>query len=80
VTPLIKGIAARAENISGIDYTVVYDPYFKFITNMRRIYLVPPHPLIHRASYRYLLVLFRPDGEIDSVVPTKVFTVNIYPN
>jgi hypothetical protein len=80
VAPLIKGIAARAENIGGVNYTVVYDPYFYFDEWNRGIFLVPPHPLIHRASYRYLLVLFRPDGEIDSVVATKVFEANFNPN
>jgi hypothetical protein len=80
VSPLIKGIAAQVENSSGVDYTVVYDPYIRFITNNNHIYLMPPHPLINQASYRYLMVLFREDGEIDSVVPTTTFQVETNPN
>ena len=77
VTPLIEGIAARDENIGGTDYTVVYDPYFEFI--QRFMYLRPSQPLVHQADYRYLLLLFRDDGEIDSVVPTTRFTAELPP-
>ncbi|MCF7733884.1 MAG: hypothetical protein K9N23_19510, partial [Akkermansiaceae bacterium] len=80
VAPLISGIASRTENISGINYTVVYDPYFSFGTGDRKVRLIPPHPLIDEATYRYLLVLFRPDGEIDSVVPTTTFRIDLTPN
>lgn len=80
VSPLIVGIAARAEKIGGVDYTVVYDPYFRFYTNPNGIYLIPPQPLIDKSTYRYLMVLLREDGEIDSVVPTTTFTVDVNPN
>lgn len=80
VCPLIKGIAARTENLSGTDHTVVYDPYFRFDPASKRIYLTPPQPLIDEATYRYLLVLFDDNGEIDSVVPTTTFHVDTNPN
>ena len=72
VTPLIEGIAARDETIGGTEYTVVYDPYFEF--QNRFVYLRPSQPLVHQADYRYLLVLFRDDGEVDVVVPSELFT------
>jgi hypothetical protein len=83
VTPMLKNIAARSETLvptgggAAKPYTVVYDPYFKFDATKRLIRLHVPQPKIAYAKYRYLMVLFRDDGEIDSVVPTSTFTMDI---
>lgn len=83
VAPLLKNIAARSETLvptgggAAKTYTVVYDPYFKFHATQRLIWLNVPQPKIAFAKYRYLMVLFRDDGEIDSVVPTSTFTMDI---
>lgn len=83
VAPMLKNIAARNETLvptgggAAKTYTVVYDPYFKFDATHRLIRLHVPQPKIAYAKYRYLMVLFRDDGEIDSVVPTSTFTMDI---
>ncbi|MCF7676203.1 MAG: hypothetical protein K9M97_12720 [Akkermansiaceae bacterium] len=83
VAPLLKNIAARSETLvptgggAARTYTVVYDPYFKFDATNRLIRLHVPQPKIAYATYRYLMVLFRDDGEVDSVVPTSTFTMDI---
>lgn len=83
VTPMLRNIAARDELLTPLGggaqktYTVVYDPYFKFDTTKKRILIHVPQPKVAYAKYRYVLVLFRDDGEIDSAVPTNPFTMEI---
>jgi hypothetical protein len=83
VTPLLRNIAARDEVLTPLGggaprtYTVVYDPYFKFDTTRKRVLIHVPQPKVAYATYRYVLLLFREDGEIDSAVPTNAFTMEI---
>lgn len=75
VTPMLRAIASRSEEIDGQLRHVVYDPWFLIDTRPagRYIYIRENHPVLHEASYRYIVVLFRENGEIEAVFPTDTF-------
>ncbi len=78
VTPLLEEIAFR--NSSSYPGIELRDPFIALewvpgaLGPHQDIYLLDTQPAITQASYRYLLVRFRPDHEIDKVLVTQPVT------
>ncbi|TVR54037.1 MAG: hypothetical protein EA425_02605 [Puniceicoccaceae bacterium] len=82
VSPLLEDIAYldRPFGDAG-DYNVVIDPYFTGVPDPERpdrliIYARDTQPVLFGEAYRYLLVRFRPDGEIDRVITTQTLNLS----
>ncbi len=84
VSPLIEQIAHELVYDPGAEqvpaHTVIHDPFIAVVPRdafdeiegeAHHIYLLDRHPVLSGAKYRYLLVRFREDGEIDRVIPTN---------
>lgn len=78
VSPLMEQIAFGTNGVPGqIVYTVLYDPFMTATAvsdgnggNYVYLWLRDTQPQISGARYKYLLVRFKPDREIDQIVPT----------
>ncbi len=83
VSPLMEQIAHEQIPDPGsgvLPHTIIHDPFIAVIP--REVFgeeegrenflcVLDRHPVISGAMYRYVLVRFRPDGEIDRVIPTN---------
>jgi hypothetical protein len=83
VSPLMESIAHEHTNISGINTTVIHDPFVAVVIkplppaqgNNYDVLLLDRNPIIKGASYAYLLVRFGPDHEIADVLLTNTVTI-----
>jgi hypothetical protein len=72
VSPLMERIAYR---VSGSD-VLLYDPFIRLwrepnVTQSYDLYVIDTQPVIVGARYKYLLVRFKPNHEIDQVIATN---------
>ena len=79
VSPLISTIAWRAEGSK----TAIIDPYIAPLQNtlsgygrVAAFYLADTHPVIAGHTYRYFLVRFGEDHEIDQVIDAGSVTIS----
>ncbi|MCC5839264.1 MAG: hypothetical protein JJT96_03990 [Opitutales bacterium] len=76
VTPLIEDILA----VTSGGQTTLYNPFVDLFPGLLQtgVYIKDTHPVIAGRTYRYLVVRFRPDGEIDRVIRTnRVFIADL---
>jgi hypothetical protein len=57
----------------------LFEPLVPPMPGQHGIYLLDTTPLIRKAAYRYFLLRFGVDGEIEQVVPTNVIDLNLTP-
>jgi hypothetical protein len=77
VSPLMEKIAYEERQLSGRDTVVIWDRYCALLPpgpipasdEKRDLFVVDRHPVLAGAKYRYLVVRFGPDHEIERVIP-----------
>lgn len=75
VTPLIDGLWMRTDEITMV--TSIYNPHVGLFDEgaTNSVMIKDTQPIIRGRTYRYLLVRFREDGEIDRVIPVPPVTI-----
>jgi hypothetical protein len=85
VTPLIEEIALQqAADDNGNPRTVVRDPFLRVVASpadpkVLDVYLIDRHPVIRGERYRYVLVRFDENKEIDFVHPVASVATDLSP-
>lgn len=84
VTPLMETIAHEFTAENGTKVTVIHDPYLRAGPNVEAgqrvgeegaLYLLDTQPVIAGATYLYVLVRWKPNGEILEVIPSNLVEV-----
>ncbi len=81
VSPLMRAIAHRTVIIDSLDRTAFLDPFVDLRAvpagpaSIVRFYLKDTQPAVQEATYRYVLVHFTEQGEVDNVTHSDAITI-----